>query len=662
MITSLLDELDDKVSDHDDQPVNNNEFKSPRNTNVNTNEEPNDSLVQYVISYRKALDNLKEKNYLSAREQYKSCYEISKTKLKDNIKSIDCLINIAICDFYNGEFNLSISNLEQANKIYSSQESFATVLQKEHLGLKLFSNYAISNLTILKLNDCIDNINSAISIIKKEQNIKKQLSLTHSLIYSLFRLDSLVTINELTIADNYNSNKIISHIIKGFHQFLKDENFEHLINSFKEASDRYKEIKDTNGFYYALFYQYVSQYNIARNSNQINELKNKVSAVNKYIIGSDISGDVKEKDIETIMKDFRDKAKCAAKIFKMLYEIEDDLIIRNNKNAQIEEDPNLSKTLDKSHLFTNEKISSPIFIMLLLRYSKNFLIEESESNPSVAVTNLLNELTLIESKIQQKEIDISKVKLNSFDPEITSALKQLFDNLILLYYREKLRGKFNTYVSISRKLTRRETADKLRSFCQANYQLIRTGSRLTKVNYTSSGTKSHYYKIDTLNETFQVRNKVTDKNPSSSFHLNDGIIKIVYGISTQNIKRKILSSGNREEIILFEYPWRFMSFVTYQRSIDLYFEGEQLKSWFYGLKFYYDDSSIPYKMTSCNKFVLTMMKFKIVYKLRNAYQNGQLKEDSGLKDIVRDLAQEKGIQNFSFIKLFLLYNKLVASE
>ena len=140
MITSLLDELDDKVSEHNEQPVSNNDFKSPRNTNVNTNEEPNDSIVQYVISYRKALDNLKEKNYLSAREQYKSCYELSKTKLKDNIKSIDCLINIAICDFYNGEFNLSISNLEQANKIYSSQESFATVLQKEHLGLKLFSN------------------------------------------------------------------------------------------------------------------------------------------------------------------------------------------------------------------------------------------------------------------------------------------------------------------------------------------------------------------------------------------------------------------------------------------------------------------------------------------------------------------------------------------
>ena len=50
MITSLLDELDDKVSEHNEQPVSNNDFKSPRNTNVNTNEEPNDSIVQYVIS------------------------------------------------------------------------------------------------------------------------------------------------------------------------------------------------------------------------------------------------------------------------------------------------------------------------------------------------------------------------------------------------------------------------------------------------------------------------------------------------------------------------------------------------------------------------------------------------------------------------------------
>ena len=677
MITSLLDELDDKGSDQENQiehdsynhnniNSNKNEYKPSQNNN---SESPNDIIVKYTISYRKALDNLKEKNYLSAREQYKTCYELAKTKLHDNVKIIDCLINISICDFYNGEFSLSISNLEQANNIYSSKTNFITPLRKTHLGVKLFANYAISNLTIVKTSSCLDNINTIIIMITKEQNIKKQLSLIHSVIYTLFRLDSLVTTNDLNGDGNYNNNKIISHIIKGFHKFLKDENFDHLIFSFKEASDRYKEIKDMNGFYYALFYQYVAQYNVARNENQINDLKNKVSAVNKFIIGNDISNEVKEKDVEKIMKEFREKAKCCTKIFKMLYALEDELIKKNARATQStvnnnDIDNNLSRSFDKSHLFTNERISSPIFIKLLLRYSRNFLEEECENNPTAAATSLLNELTLLMSKINNEEIDISKVKLSIFDPEITGALKQLFDNLIILYYRENLRQNFTIYQQKAQKTSRKEYNDMINAFSQTHYQAIRNGSKLIKVNFSSKGVKTHYYKIDTLNETFQIRSKQNDKNPSKSIHLNNEIIKIVYGISTQNIKKKILSSGDKNELALFNYPWRFLSIITEERTIDLYFEDEQLKNWFYGLKFYYSDSNLPYKMSSTNKFVLTLLKFKIVYKLKIAFQNNtQFKDnDPGLKDIVRDLVAEKGIQNFSFIKLFLLYNRLLLSD
>ena len=59
-------------------------------------------------------------------------------------------------------------------------------------------------------------------------------------------------------------------------------------------------------------------------------------------------------------------------------------------------------------------------------------------------------------------------------------------------------------------------------------------------------------------------------------------------------------------------------------------------------------------------FVLTKMKFKIVNKLRTSFQNDKLKEnDNESKQIIKELSKEKGIQNISFCKILLLYNKLI---
>ena len=264
-----------------------------------------------MIENRKGFENIKEKNYLTAKKCYENCYEISLKYLEDKVKQIDSLINISICEFYNGNYEGSVNYLISADNIYKTINiSEDNILPKiySHLGLKLYSNFCMSNIAFNKTKESIDNINTIQRIIRNEKNWEKQESYLKSVIYTLFRVNSLLNIDSLEIGNFNNNNKIIIHIMKGFQQFLKEENYEILITCFREAMNKYKENNDNNGYLFSIFYFYISKYQKGKLSDkEIEEIKKKISVCCKQLITTNLIDQVKEKDFNVIVKEFKNK-------------------------------------------------------------------------------------------------------------------------------------------------------------------------------------------------------------------------------------------------------------------------------------------------------------------------------------------------------------------
>ena len=622
--------------------------------------DPNQYYVKFLQENRKGFESLKDKNYLTGKKNYETCYNLSKEHLNDKVKQIDSLINMSVCDFYNGNYEESVKDLETADQIFKTiniQEDNIMPRMYAHLGLKLYSNYCMSNMAFNKTKEAVGNIRKIEGIVRSEPEPKKEISYLKSVIYTLFRVNSLVNCDSLEIGDFNNNNKIIIHIMEGFQQFLKTENYESLCTCFREAMNKYKEINDNNGYFFSFFYYYVSLYHMGKLSeNEIKEIKKKISICNKTIISADLINEVKEKDFDCVMREFKEKADASIEIFKILTNLENECMQKLIDNKS-ENELSRSKLLDKSHIFTNEKISSPIFVKLLIKYSLNFLNEEKDVND--ITRTLTNELNILLNKINNDEIDISKIKLKFLEPKLINSLKQLFDNLIYIYYKHKLRRGFQKFKKGFLIENANQNDIKIKDFLETNYQKIQNGDKLKKINYSSNGVKIHYYKIE--NNCFQQRDKNTDKTASKSYNLKNMVIKVMYGFSSQNIKKKIVSKDNDSEFNkLINSPWKFISIIIKERTIDLYCEDNQINNWFYGLKNYFNNNNMPYKIISVNQFVLTKMKFKIVNKLRTSFQNDKLKEnDNESKQIIKELGKEKGIQNISFCKILLLYNKLI---
>ena len=679
-----INNFSDKNSENNS---NNNENNSNNNENIeenieeeNTNEIIKQYKTQYIIESRKGFENLIDKNYLSAKANYLKCLEYSNTYLKkEKQKKIDSLINLSITEFYDAEFKKSLEYINEAHNVYINTNFYDDNINSNilnELGIKLYTNFILSNLSLNNYEDCIKNVNEIVKIIQteiKNNNNEKAKNYFKECVYTLFRVNTLknsdsVLMDEFNFDENNNNNvinkkKIINHIMKGFQEFLKSKNYEILYNHFKEANDKYKEIQDKNGYYFTYFYQYVSLFELGKlNEKEIEQIKKQISICNKKFIGNE-NENLKEKNIEIVIKEFKEKSECAIQIFNILLNIENEIdnkINNNNNNFENEsENFSQSKILDKSHLFTNEKISTPIFIKLLLKYSLNYL-KKINNKKNEFITTLIKEIELLLDKIKKDLINIEIINLKFLDIEITQSLKTLFDNLILIYYKSKLKKSFFKFKQQINKQIKIENEILISKFLEENLKKVENGFKLTKINFSSSGIKEHFYQIDQKNNNFCISKNANDKNKDNK-NLNKEIIKIVYGFSSRNIKKKIIKE--KDDIKnLIKIPWKFLSIVLKERSIDLFMGKDKnndiINYYFYGFYYYYQKKNLLFKINSCSFF-----KFKLIWKLKQMYKNGKLKEknENSLK-LVQDIFNEKGIQKFSFVKLFLLYAQFKNEE
>ena len=690
----------------------NNNYKQTISINNNNNEIPkinyeikdykaenlskNEYYIKYVILNRQGYENIQERNYISALVIFQKCYDLSQNYLKDELKQINSLINMSICQYYNGNFSESYTAINKAKILYDSlylQNSNISTNQKLQLTLKLFINSSLANLSVSNCQESKNDIVYLLSIIKKEQDMEKQYLYLKTIIYTLFKTHSLINhdTSDINILNNNNQeeenlepNKVINNLMKGFISCLKENDLGILLNTFKESSQKYKKLNDGNGYYFSLFYHYLILLDIQKNNlneNEINEIRKKISLCNNKLIGNEMMHQIKEKDVNKLLKEFKEKISSACEIYQILENFERELNgklegfnkEKSNNYLSEEENNNMSYShfLDKSHLFTNENINSPIFVKLLLRFSLKFLENQkknlTENNNEINDQNnmlenynkLIEEVKIMNKKIESREINIENIQLHQLDKEMINSLKQLFDNLIYIRYKSILFHSFKKFRSKTRKVRNSKIIKKILNFLSGHYEKLIEGMNLIKINFKSNGFKTHFYDINEKNLTFNIRKSESNNTASKSYNFYTDIIKIQYGIKSRNLRKKLLAKDKDLEMLrLLRYPWRFLSIITKSRSIDFYCDDEQINNMFYGMKCLLVDNNIPHKINSTNYYLLNKTKIKIAIELKKKYQ-GKEEEEENVPKIVNQLLRERAIQNISFAKLFLIYNKYI---
>ena len=724
---------DDEESKGENQRKNEEEQlnKSTSELRYKLSEIEQEFFIKYIQLKRKGFQCILDCDYFSGVSIFQQCFDLNRKYIKDKIKETDLLINMSICEYYNGNFNNSLSLIEKAKKVYEkiySEEVRVTKKEKIHLGLKLFTRSSMANLSMNNYNGSLSDIKNIINLINLENNCNKKLSYLKNVIYTLFKVDSLINLNfenklkksikRNSITNNENSDLSFSskddeennnknnmqeefmnnneRIMNDFIFSLKHKNNLVLLNSFLENGEKYKEKNDLTGYYYCIFNRYLITYNNyikendLKNSGEydLKELKDRLYKCYENLMGKQLLSqmDDKSKKLSIFLKEFNQKIECSQDIYSILENIEKKLSskiynnINNENNSSYLVKISLTYSLNnlyKKKSFYEEKINK------IQKHKKNKENidnkekeeddEENENEINEQIKNingLIKEIEKLIYKINNYEIDVSTIKSEKINPHIMDNLEALFKNLTFIYLKSILYRYFHKFHKKIINMINTEKIEKIDKFLDNNYDKITKGMDLVKINIGSKGHKTHYYNLDDNKNTFNAKETASQQYPKHSYRFFKDIIKVTYGIKSDNLKKKLLAGRNKdtEAISLLRQPWEFFSIITLKRSLDFYCHDylmddkndKQINNWFYGLKKYTDDNNIGYKIISVNKFVLNRVKFKFAMILKKALKEGKiLDENNKFSDIILALSSEKGIQNMPFIKLFLFFSKLI---
>ena len=117
----------------------------------------------------------------------------------------------------------------------------------------------------------------------------------------------------------------------------------------------------------------------------------------------------------------------------------------------------------------------------------------------------------------------------------------MFGDLLTIYRRNKLKNCFRDYKIKTRKLINiNPDADKkIKKFFEKQYYLIYKGENIQKINYSTSGIKTHFYQIDYENDLFESFSTDPNTNKPEKTYDFDDVLKILVGFKTKNINSKL---------------------------------------------------------------------------------------------------------------------------
>ena len=638
------------------------EFNSQNeSSSILNNLEPMERITlesNYIKANINAFQLIRNRNYQKATESYEICINIA-NKLDDNYKIRDSICNYAISLFYNGKLEKSLENLKKVYKQTLEEQNLRIKNRMQNsidlkslvLDLKILSNLTIAYLSLNKLDDSMSIFNTLCTIIEGHENLQTKLILIKNVLYNFFRVDSIITIdeyfNQKIIVDENSSDKnevhknIIRKIINAFHSYLKNNNINVWIDCLNEEIENLKILKDYNGIIFAIFNLESSIYIKSINEN---DDKNKQSSLSKFSsLMKALMGEknLEENKVDSILKFIKNKMEQAVKMYKKLYYLESKATM-NSKNQEL-----YKSTTNSKNLIDKNNINSTIFLNILLKYAIKY-VNSNITDPNLR-KQIKSQIDITLKILSNKEINHSQIKLSNLSPEITRALTILFNNLLSIYSKCKLQNYFNLYKKNINREKIQERHIYIKNKIQVYFKGIQLGDSILKINLNSYGTKTHFYRLNYENDSIQIYQKDKDSKVDKEILINS-IIKIIFGINSSNLKKKIKTLPNINQ------PWLYMSFISKDTSIDLYLNENQIRKWFYGLSSYLNIIRKKYKIISKSKYILNRCKLKMVNDLI-IYSKKDLINDSDSYLKIKNL-NPIGNNNISFVKLLLLYNKI----
>ena len=617
------------------------------------NEIPNDLSLEritlesnYIKENIKAFQLIRKRNYIEATKTYKTCINIAE-ELKDNYKIRDSHCNYSISLFYNGKIEESIKILNTNYKNHLKEQNLNNDMKNIILDLKILSNLSIANLSLNKIEDSKKSFNNLCNILEKQDDTQTQLNLIKIVLYIFFRVDSLADMNEninekIIIEENSEQSelnkKIIKKIINSFHSYLKNNDIKIWINCLKEEIENLKTINDYNGMIFAIFNLESSLYIKSveeKDDKNIQSSLSKFSSLIKVLLGEN---NFDESNVKIILNNIKQKMKQAVDMYKKLYNLESNVIMKlRDKKINVEKEK-------KSN--NDYNLNSPILVKILLKNSLKYVKDYIKDQD--LCKQIEGQITKTIQVLSDKNYNNFSIKLNSISPEISKVILKLLNNLLSIYSKCKLRKYINIYRHNIGKNKIKKTNIFVDHFIDSYYKGIQLGDSLVKINFNNKSTKTHFYKLLLKKNCIQVYQKENDNNVYKEINFNS-IIKITFGIHSQNLKNKIGSLPNHQ-------AWLYMSFILSNRSLDLCLNENQIKKWYYGLSQYLKNVNKEYKSISRSKYILNRCKIKMANKIINSNLKNKINDSETKLKIGK--VNETGMNKISFIKLLLLYKTI----
>ena len=617
------------------------------------NEIPNDLSLEritlesnYIKENIKAFQLIRKRNYIEATKTYKTCINIAE-ELKDNYKIRDSHCNYSISLFYNGKIEESIKILNTNYKNHLKEQNLNNDMKNIILDLKILSNLSIAYLSLNKIEDSKKSFNNLCNILEKQDDTQTQLNLIKIVLYIFFRVDSLADMNEninekIIIEENSEQSelnkKIIKKIINSFHSYLKNNDIKIWINCLKEEIENLKTINDYNGMIFAIFNLESSLYIKSveeKDDKNIQSSLSKFSSLIKVLLGEN---NFDESNVKIILNNIKQKMKQAVDMYKKLYNLESNVIMKlRDKKINVEKEK-------KSN--NDYNLNSPILVKILLKNSLKYVKDYIKDQD--LCKQIEGQITKTIQVLSDKNYNNFSIKLNSISPEISKVILKLLNNLLSIYSKCKLRKYINIYRHNIGKKKIKKTNIFVDHFIDSYYKGIQLGDSLVKINFNNKSTKTHFYKLLLKKNCIQVYQKENDNNVYKEINFNS-IIKITFGIHSQNLKNKIGSLPNHQ-------AWLYMSFILSNRSLDLCLNENQIKKWYYGLSQYLKNVNKEYKSISRSKYILNRCKMKMANKIINSNLKNKINDSETKLKIGK--VNETGMNKISFIKLLLLYKTI----
>jgi Trp operon repressor len=414
---------------------------------------------------------------------FEKCIELSREL--DDIKHVESLTNYGVCLYFCGRFSDSYLSLEKAREISNKLiENYLNDKSIQYLHLRVLCNLSLTSLSLNKISDSKSLFKDCIELIKSQFEVHEKINMLKELVYIFFRIDSLKNYNDQNAGINLDAKedndvsmmngKMISKTLYSLHKTLRENNIEHWMKCLNDEAKKLRSLKDINGYVFVLINSFAANfYQSGKISEGVKTNFSKILKIYAEQYNKDLK--LKEKNLNVIFTDFKNRIDTAIEIYKKLLDTEAEL---NNLLESLNQ--------DKNHITNsvNTAKSNKIFIRLFFKHALRQLNENLENqnqqqlqtnnsqvnlnalnlnnNPQlnfIGVNNnniqvnaynnndVKNQIELALKLVDNDEFDCSKLNIFNINSEITKSLRILFENLVSIRNKCLLNIYFKNYMS-----------------------------------------------------------------------------------------------------------------------------------------------------------------------------------------------------------------------